>query len=410
MEEQEGQSEAATEKKSVWSTKANLIGVIVIIAMVAFIVGNRWGDIYSAISSPFRNTSNATLPDELDYSSVDELYDTLRRQFDGELNANELIDGMKRGLADAAGDPYTVYLNEQESQEFKAELNGTFTGIGAELGLENDRVVIVAPLEGFPAEAAGLRAGDVILAIDGDDAINVTIEEAVSRIRGEEGTDVTLTISRNGEVIDITITRAKIVVPSVKSEIREDGIGYLRISRFAEDTVRLAKDAANEFVAAGVTKVILDVRNDGGGYLDAAVDVSGLWLADGTTVVEQRSGDVVTQTLKTKGDGVLMGLKTIVLINKGSASASEIVAGALQDYKVATLVGQTSFGKGSVQSLEELSHGGVLKVTIARWYTPNGSNIDQEGIVPHVEVEITDEDYENDIDPQLNKAVEELNK
>lgn len=410
MEEQEEQREAAVEKKSGWSSKANLIGMIVIIALVAFVVGNRWGDIYNAISEPFRNSSNATLPDELDYSSVDELYDTLRKEFDGELSADELIDGLKRGLADATGDPYTVYLNEEESQEFKAELNGTFTGIGAELGIENDRVVVVAPLEGFPAEEAGLRAGDVILAIDGEDAINITVEEAVSTIRGEEGTDVTLTVSRNGEVLDITITRAKIVVPSVKSEIRDDGIGYLRISRFAEDTVRLAKDAASEFVAAGVTEVILDVRNNGGGYLEAAVDIAGLWLADNTVVVEQKSGDVVTQTLKTKGDGVLMGLETVVLINKGSASASEIVAGALQDHEAATLVGQTSFGKGSVQSLEELSYGGVLKVTIARWYTPNGSNIDHEGISPDIEVEITDEDFENDIDTQLNKAVEELNK
>ena len=410
MEENQEQPVVAEEKRSAWNSRANLIGIAIIIALVAFIIGNRWGEIYNAISDPFRNSSNANLPDELDYSSVDELYDTLRREFDGELSVDELIDGMKRGMADATGDPYTVYLNEEESQEFKAELNGTFTGIGAELGLENDRVVIVAPLEGFPAEAAGLRAGDVILAIDGEDAINITVEEAVSKIRGEEGTDVTLTISRNGEVLDITITRAKIVVPSVKSEIRDDGIGYLRISRFAEDTVRLARDAANEFVANGVKKVILDLRNNGGGYLEASVDVSGLWLQDGSVVVEQKSGDVVTQTLRTTGNGPLLGIETMVLINKGSASASEIVAGALQDQQVATLVGQTSFGKGSVQSLEELSHGGVLKVTIARWFTPNGNNIDQEGISPDIEVEITDEDYENDVDPQLGRAAEELNK
>jgi len=397
-------------RKTVWNSKANLIGIAIIIALFAFVLGNRWGDIYSGITNTFVNSSNSELPDELDYSSVDELYNTLRRKYDGVLNIDDVMNGIKKGLAQSAGDPYTIYLSEDEAKDFKNELNGTFTGIGAELGVENDRIVIIAPLDGFPAQAAGVRAGDVIVQLDGEDAYGISIEEAVSKIRGEEGTDVTLSIARDGKALDITITREKITVPSVTSEIREDGIGYIKIARFAEDTASLSKKAANEFAQQGVKKVILDLRNDGGGFLDAAVDVAGLWLPDGTLVVEQRSGDVVTQSLKSQGDGPLVGIETVLLINKGSASASEIVAGALKDYEAATLVGETSFGKGSVQALEELRAGGVLKVTIARWYTPEGVNIDHEGIEPGVVVEFTDADYENKTDPQLDEAVKLLNQ
>ncbi len=406
---EEGQPEVEV-KKSMWDSRANFIGIVIIVALFAFVLGNRWGDIYSGVTNVFVNSANSELPDELDYSSVDELYDQLRQKYDGELNIDDVMNGIKKGLAQSVGDPYTIYLSEEEAKEFRNELNGTFTGIGAELGAENDRIVIIAPLDGFPAQKAGVRAGDIIVQIDGEDALGISIEEAVTKIRGEKGTDVTLSIARDGKALEITITREEIKIPSVSSEIRDDGIGYIKISRFAEDTASLSKQAANEFVAQGVTKVILDLRNNGGGFLDAAVDVSGLWLPDDSLVVEQRAGNNVTQSLKTRGNGPLIGIETVVLINQGSASASEIVAGALKDYDIDTLVGVTSFGKGSVQALDELGAGGVLKVTIARWYTPKGSNIDQEGIEPDVTVEFTDEDYENDTDPQLDKAIEILLK
>ncbi len=404
---EEGQEEAQ-EKKSLWSSRANFVGIVIIVALFAFVLGNRWGDIYSGVTNIFVNSANSELPDELDYSSVDELYNELRKKYDGVLKLDDVMNGIKKGLAQSAGDPYTIYLSEEEAKEFKDDLNGTFTGIGAELGAKNDRIVIIAPLDGFPAQKAGLRAGDIIVEIDGEDAFGISIEEAVSKIRGEKGTDVTLAIARDGKTLEITITRDAITIPSVTSEVREDGIGYLKISRFAQDTAALSQQAAEEFKGQGVTKIVLDLRNNGGGFLDAAVDVSGLWLTDGSLVVEQRAGDTVTQSLKTRGDGPLIGFETIVLINKGSASASEIVAGALKDYKIATLVGETSFGKGSVQALDELGAGGVLKVTIARWYTPDGNNIDQEGIEPDVVVEFTDEDYENDTDPQLDEAIKFL--
>ncbi len=410
MEDKQQTAEVET-KKSIFSSKLNLIGIAIIIALFAFMLGNRWDAIYSKAFDTFTNSANADLPDELDYTSVDELYDTLKRKYDGALNLEDIMNGIKKGLAESTDDPYTVYLSQEEAETFKADLNGEFTGIGAELGLDDsDRLIIIAPLEGFPAQEAGLRAGDIIIGIDDEDTYGISVEEAVTKIRGEEGTVVKLTINRKGEALDFEITRAKIVVPSVKSEVRDDGIGYIRISRFAEDTSTLARRAAEDFASQGVDKVILDVRSNGGGFLDSAVDVSGLWLESGTVVVEQRSGDVVTQTLKTRSTGPLIGVETVMLIDQGSASASEIVAGAMKDYDTATLLGVTSFGKGSVQALENLSGGGVLKVTIARWYTPKGINIDHEGIEPDVTVEYTEEDYENDNDPQLNAAVELLNK
>lgn len=399
------------DKSPFFDSKLNLIGIAIVVAFLAFIIGNRWDLISTKVFSTFTTSENADLPDKLDYSSVDELYDILRRKYDGVLNVDDMMNGIKKGLAESTGDPYTVYLTSEEAEVFNDDLNGTFIGIGAELGIDDsDRLVVIAPLEGFPAQEAGLRAGDIITGIDGEDTYGISVEEAVTKIRGEEGTIVTLTINRKGDSQDLDITRAKIVVPSVKSEIRDDGIGYIRISRFAEDTSTLATQAAENFVAQGVDKVILDVRSDGGGYLNSAVDVAGLWLKDGTVVVEQKSGDVTTQTLRSKGDGPLLGLQTVLLIDQGSASASEIVAGAIKDHGVATLIGTTSFGKGSVQQLENVPSGGMLKVTIARWYTPNGANIDKEGIEPDNTVEFTEEDYTNNQDSQLDAAVEFLNK
>lgn len=387
-------------------TLSAAVGWALLIALVSFVAGNRWTDIQDAFFSSHEGGSG--LPEDMDYSQVEELYDILRREFDGQLTLEQLLDGLKDGLASAAGDPYTVYLNEEESSQFLSDLNGTFTGIGAELGLDdNDRLIIVAPLSGFPAEKAGLRPQDVILAINGEDAAGIKIEEAVSKIRGEAGTDVTLTILRGGDRFDVTITRAEITIPSVEWEI-EDSIGILTVSRFAEDTVELAQKASREFISADVKGVVLDLRNNSGGFLSGAVDIAGLWLNKGQVVVQQRRGEEVMDTHKASNGAVLGDLPTIVLINQGSASASEIVAGALKDHGKATILGSTSYGKGSVQELERLPSGGTLKVTIARWYTPNGHNIDESGIEPDIEVKLTEKDIENSDDRQLKRAKAEL--
>jgi len=390
--------------------RINMIGYAVIIAVSFFILGNRWTDIFNQDSTTEPEiVATEGLPGDLDFSSAEELYDILKNKYDGDLNESELLDGIKEGLARASGDSYTVYLNAEDAKSFKDDLNGTFTGIGAEIGLENDRLIIVAPLTGFPADKAGLRPKDVILEIDGEDTLGMSVEEAVGKIRGEKGSTVTLTIFRGDSRLDKEITREEIVIPSVEAEIRDDNIGYIRLSRFAEDTTALMNDAAQQMLSNNVKGIILDLRNNYGGFLNASVDVLGLWI-DSKVVVEQRRGEILNDQLVAGRGAILGDFPTVLLVNEGSASASEIVAGAMQDYKAATLVGMQTFGKGSIQSLEELSGGGVLKVTIARWYTPSGNNIDESGISPDEAIEFTEEDFETDSDPQLDKAVEILNR
>ncbi len=342
----------------------------------------------------------------LDTRSLQQTYQALKSKYDGTLREKALIEGANRGLVEAAGDQYTAYFNAEEAKQFDNDLSGSFEGIGAELDKKNEQLVVVAPLEDSPAKKAGVKAGDVIVAVDGNDTSGWSIEKAVSKIRGKGGTKVVLSIARGDEPLqDIAIIRATIDSPSVKSRI-EDGIGIMTITRFGDDTSQLARKTALEFKAQGVREVIVDVRNNGGGYLQAAQDVASLWLKKDAVIVEERRGKEVLERLRASGDAPLEGVKTIVLIDKGSASASEILAGALRDNKAATLVGETSFGKGSVQTLVEVADGAKLKVTIARWYTPKGKNITKHGINPDVVVPYGDSTRENDA--QLSKARELL--
>ncbi len=382
------------------------------IAAAIFFVGAAFG--FGLHDSPLLDRPAApeheALPRSLDYSSVDEVYDSLRENFDGELSIEELLDGLKRGLAQATGDPYTEYLNPDASQEFDDDLSGTFSGIGAELGRDDENVIIVAPLSGFPAEDAGLQSRDVILQVDGESVAGKSITEVVQKIRGEVGTDVTLTVARDFERLEFTITRETITIPSVEFEILDDNIGYLDVSRFGDDTVQLVRRAYQDFMTVGVDGIILDLRTNPGGLLNVSVELADLWLPRGAVVVEERRAGEVVNTLDSRSDPLIEGIPTVVLVNEASASASEIVAGALSDHGVATVIGATTFGKGSVQQLDRLRSGGTLKVTVARWHTPDGLNIDQEGIKPDIEVERTQEDFEAERDPQLERAVEELTR
>lgn len=352
-------------------------------------------------------SENSDLPASLDMSSVQEVYRALRDNYDGKLTVNQLLDGAKTGLAASTGDPYTEYLNADKAKEFRNDLNGTFSGIGAELGKEGDSIIIVAPIAGYPAEKAGLQSKDIIVSVDDNPTSGKSISEVVNAIRGPSGSQVKLTILRGGAEQEVTITRENITIDSVKWEVK-DGIGYMTISTFAEDTPRLASQAAQDFKNQGVKGVIVDVRGNPGGLLDSAVDIASLWLPKGTTVLtEQRDGKVI-KTYTANGDNLLSGLPTVVLINGGSASASEILAGALQDNQAATLVGVDSYGKGSVQNLLNLTHGGVLKVTIARWFTPDNQNIDKSGIAPDKKVDRTIEDVQAGRDPQKDAATQAL--
>jgi carboxyl-terminal processing protease len=395
--------------QTAWATVSRRFFVVA--SLIVFVGGVVAGRFITVTSDGSISHSTA---ENLDYASVEEAYDTLRGSFDGQLDTTKLTDGLKTGLAEATGDPYTEYFSAEESREFSEQLSGTFSGIGAELGKENNAIVIIAPLKGFPAEKAGLRSKDIIVKIDDQDALSLSISEAVKKIRGEKGTTVKLTVLRGAEQRDFSIVRDDITVPSVDSEILEGGVCSLRISRFAEDTDRLVSDAARQCKAAETTLVLLDLRNNPGGYLDQAVKVSSHWLNAGQVVVSEKRGDTVVNTHKAAGGAQeFKGFKTVVLINEGSASASEIVAGALKDYGAATLVGTKTFGKGSVQEIDKLEGGSSIKITIARWFTPKDKNIDKEGIEPDTKLELSAEQISatqtnSTLDPQKQKALELL--
>lgn len=382
-----------------------LLKIIIYLVLTMAIFGSGLavgrGSVHVKGLSPAKSGSASSL----DYSSVDQLYSLLKNDFDGNLDSTKLLDGVKSGLVGATGDPYTLYFNPADAKAFNDQLTGTFTGIGAELGTDaNNNIVIVAPLSGYPAEKAGLKPKDIVSAINGESTNGLSVDAAVQKIRGDNGTAVKLTIVRGSQkAFDVSVTRQQIVIPSVKSSV-SGNIGYLQISQFSNDTLKLANNAASDFKSKGVKAVILDLRNNPGGYLSGAVDISSFWLDPGKTVVAERRSGQVLSTEYAKGGNSFKGLPTVVLINSGSASASEITAGALHDNGAATILGEKSFGKGSVQQVENLPGGGELKVTIARWFTPNGVNIDKQGITPDVSVALSDDDQKAGRDPQKDKA------
>ncbi len=380
-----------------------VIGAVLVFG-AGFLIGDDRIKINGLSSISADGSGSSSISGDLSTDGLQEIYDTLREKYDGDLSEDELRDGLKKGVVAAAGDTYTEYLSEEEAQEFAAGLDGKFEGIGAELAQENGYIIIVSPIKGTPAERAGLQPQDVIAEINGEAATDLSVFEAVKRIRGEKGTEVTLTIIREGESIEVKIIRETIDIPSVEWSI-DGSTGTIEISQFNKDTTNLVKKAAQEFSDKSIKKVILDVRGNPGGLLDQAIGVSNVWLKKGDTILLEKNGDKVIETFKATENPIFSDdVETIVLINEGSASASEIVAGALKDNNRAKLMGEKSFGKGSVQQIVDLDGGGALKVTIARWYTPGDKNIDKEGIAPDVEVKRTSEDIKNKLDPQLEAA------
>lgn len=398
-------SKSKSSKK--WLKQISKVLLVCVAAFGLLYIGWAYGQGKLSLRG-FKSVQNKDVPQTLDYSSLNEVYNALRSNYDGQLDTNAVLDGLKEGMARAAGDPYTEYFNQEQAKDFDESLNGSFTGIGAELSKDKDTIIVVAPISGFPAEKAGLKSKDIIAQIDGVSTAGMSVSDAVKKIRGPKDTTVKLKVVRNGKILDFEIKRDNITIPSVKTEIVNGNIGYMRISRFAEDTSKLAAEGAQQFKDARVKGVILDVRDDPGGLLDQAVNVSSLWLPRGKTIVQERRDGVIISSQASSGNGPLEGMPTVVLVNEGSASASEIVAGALKDNGAATLIGGKTFGKGSVQQLVRLSGGSVLKVTIARWYTPGGRNIDKEGIEPDKTVPLTDEDAQKQNDTQKNAAIDWL--
>lgn len=354
-------------------------------------------------------TFKKTQPKDVDLSIFWETWNTLEANYlrKDDMSVRELVYGAAHGMVSAVDDPYTVFLDPEETSEFEESISGEFQGIGAELGIRDEQLVIVSPLKGSPAELAGIRAGDIIYRIDDEPTYGMSVEDAVMDIRGPKGEPVTLTIIRKDErrPLDIVIVRDNIVLESVEWEMR-DGIAVISISQFGNKVVQEFQNAVQEVLLESPRGVIVDLRNNGGGLLDASILVMSEFLED-SIVVKTRGrkfGD--TGDIRSKRGGAFLSLPLVVLVNEGSASASEIFAGAMQDHDRGLIVGQKTFGKGSVQHIVPLSDGSSLKVTIAEWLTPQERMIDEQGIMPDAVVEMTYEDVEAGIDPQLDRAIE----
>lgn len=365
------------------------------------------------------NLYSSTMGDSVDFRQFWKTWDMVKERYvDQPVSDVDLYYGAMQGLVTGLGDPYSQYFPPKEAKEFVESLTGEFDGIGAEIGKRDGQLTVIAPIPNSPAERAGVKTGDIIFFIDEEDASPLSIDEAVAKIRGRKGTEVTLTLASKDDtqVRDVVIVRDKIVVPTIVSEMKEGNIGYVRMSSFGDDTTAEFKKALDGLLTKNPVGIILDLRSNPGGYLETAVDIASFWIESGPVVLEgsEKTG---RQPLFAKGKThALSKVPTVVLIDGGSASASEIIAGALQDTKKATIVGQTSYGKGSVQDVQPLLDGSAIKLTIARWYTPNGRQIDKEGIVPDVVVSemVTTTPKTNGevelIDLGLKKALEILKK
>ncbi len=380
-------------------SRTRVVLLVVVVAVISFILGTRSYE----FAGWFGQTASS---DTVNIAKLQETYRLLKANFDGELDGTKLSDGAAAGMVAAAGDPHTTYLTAAQAAEFDSQLRGEFSGIGAEIGVRGDQPTILRLLKDSPAEKSGLKVGDVFVSVEGKLTNKADASTVADLIRGQAGTNVKLTVRRDKATHDFTITRATVTDSSVSSEVRGD-IGVLKIRRFDSDTGTLARRAAEDMKDKGVKGIILDLRDNPGGYLEQSRDVAGLWLDHKLVVSERRDGKQ-TAALDSTGLPLLAGVKTIVLINNGSASASEIVAGALKDHKVATLVGETTYGKGTVQQVLNLSGGAQLKVTVAHWYTPDGVNITKKGIAPDQTVELTLDDLNAGRDPQLDSALKQF--
>ncbi len=342
----------------------------------------------------------------MDFSQFWTVWDMIREKYvkKDKLQDKDLFYGALQGLVASIGDPYSLYFVPKEAEEFSKDMAGELEGIGAEIAVRDNQLVIVSPLPDSPAEKAGLLPGDKIMFINEEATTGMDINTAVSKIRGPAKTEVVLTVNRSGKTRKVAIVRAKINVPAILYKLQPGNIAYLRIMQFNENTIFLLDQYVNKMKEQKVTGIILDLRNNPGGYLETAVEMASEWIDKGIIVSEKNSNGT-TKIHETKGLHRLAEYKTVVLVNKGSASAAEIVAGALQDRGKAAILGETTFGKGSVQEYQNFPDGSALKLTVAEWYTPGGKNINEAGITPDIEFK---QDYDKEKpgqDSMLKKAL-----
>lgn len=395
--------------------------IIVVIAVVLLVFGSFIAGFYFGkksipsilqISAPLEN-KETNKPAKIDFGLFWDVWKKIEEKFlkRNELNYQEMVYGAISGMVKGLNDPYSEFMPPKESKQFIDDIKGKFEGIGAEIGIRKGVLTVISPLKNSPAEKAGLKAGDKIIKIDDRSTADITLNQAVSLIRGPKGTVVTLTILRDSldKSIEIKITRAVIKIPVLEWKIINNNIAYIQIFNFSESLIGEFNKTVQKIIKSNANKIILDLRNNPGGYLEVAQEIASWFLKRGEVITQEDFGDK-KDFYRSFGYEILGKFPIVILVNEGSASASEILAGALRDLKNVPLVGTKTFGKGSVQILENFKDGSSLKITIAKWLTPNGVSISDEGLKPDYEIKLTDEDIENNRDPQLDKAIEIINK
>lgn len=389
-----------------------IIIVVLIVYTAGYAVGHRNIEFEKGFIPKIVNTDLGQ-PKDIDFSIFWQAYDLVKSKFFGFSNVKtqDILSGAISGMVNALKDPYTVFMSKEEAQLFSDDLSGKFDGIGAELEAKDGYLVIVAPLSGSPAEKAGINAQDMIVKIDGNNVQDMTFVQAIDKIRGPKGSTVTLNIVRTGwdKPQDIKIKRDTIIVKSVTYQMKND-IAVIKISQFGDDTIDLFNKAIDFAIKKNAKGIVIDLRNNPGGYLQSAVDVANFFLDKGEIIVIEKGKEGTEIPSLTTSIPKLKDKPLVVLINGGSASASEIFSGAIQDYGRGKLIGVRSFGKGSVQTISSLKDGSEIKVTIAEWLTPKKRQINKKGIEPDIKIELTDDDKKADKDPQLDRALQELGK
>lgn len=393
-----------------------LVLFMMAISFGAGIVSGEFADLYNSRNNGISgviNTDNRKIGQnkDVDFSIFWDAWQIIEDKYTLEpLDHKKMVYGAVSGMVDSLKDPYTVFLSPDENAMFNQDMKGSFGGVGTEIGFRDGFLTVIAPLKDSPAEKAGILSGDKIMRVDGKDIVGMNIDEAVLLIRGEKGTSVKLTIIREGDkdLREIEVTRDIIVVNTVDWKMMDDKIAYISINQFKEDTGIEFDNKINEILSEGPKGIILDLRNNPGGYLNVSIDIASKFIDKGKTVVIQDQGNNNKEEYKAAGGKRFENIPMVALVNEGSASASEILAGALRDDNKIKIVGKKTFGKGLVQEMEKMKDGSAIKVTIAKWLTPNGVDINHDGIHPDFEVGITEEDFKNGKDPQLAKAMELL--
>jgi carboxyl-terminal processing protease len=388
-----------------------ILFIILFFAFGIYVGGSNYREIDKVLGISGKETQVTT---QTDFSPFWKVWNTINEKYPtpDKITDQERVYGAISGLMGSLNDPYSVFFNPEETKSFEEEITGNFDGIGMEVGMKDGVITVIAPLKDTPAYRANIKSGDKIFKIDKTTTTDLSIEEAIKLIRGPKGTTVTLTIYREGEKqpIEIKIVRDTINIPTLDTEIRKDGIFVIKLYSFSANSANLFRNAMKQFVESKKDKLILDLRGNPGGYLDAAVDMASWFLKSGKVIVTEDYGNnKAPEIFRSKGYDIFTDkLKFVILIDSGSASASEILAGAMQDNNRAKLVGETSFGKGSVQQVIDITPDTILKITVAKWLTPNGNSISEKGLTPDYPVKVTQKDLDAKIDPQMNKAVELL--